>query len=38
MKNVWEMFRIVLDERKRLEIDPTIAILEECVAETFEEV
>ena len=33
MKNVWEMFRIVLDERKRREIDPTIAILDECIAE-----
>src|ERR1051326_5489988 len=33
MRNVWEMFRIVLDERKRREIDPTIAILEECIAE-----
>jgi len=33
MKDVWEMFRIVLDERKRREIDPTIAILEECIAE-----
>jgi DNA-binding transcriptional regulator GbsR (MarR family) len=33
MKNVWEMFRIVLDERKRREIDPTIAILEECIAD-----
>jgi len=33
IKNVWEMFRIVLDERKRREIDPTIAILEECLAE-----
>jgi len=33
MKNVWEMFRIVLDERKRREIDPTITILEECIAE-----
>jgi DNA-binding transcriptional regulator GbsR (MarR family) len=33
MKNVWEMFRIVLDERKRREIDPTIAVLEECMAE-----
>ena len=34
MKNVWDMFRIVLDERKRREIDPTIAMLEECIAET----
>ena len=33
MKNVWDMFRIVLDERKRREIDPTIAILDECIAE-----
>ena len=33
MKNVWEMFRIVLDERKRRELDPTIAVLEECLAE-----
>src|SRR5438874_10064426 len=33
MRNVWEMFRIVLDERKRREVDPTIAILEECIAE-----
>ncbi len=33
MKNVWEMFRMVLDERKRREIDPTIALLEECIAE-----
>ncbi len=37
MKNVWEMFRIVLDERKRREIDPTIAILEECIAEAASE-
>jgi DNA-binding transcriptional regulator GbsR (MarR family) len=33
MKNVWEMFRIVLDERKRREIDPTIEMLEECLSE-----
>jgi len=33
MKDVWEMFRIVLDERKRREIDPTIGILQECIAE-----
>src|SRR5689334_22066907 len=37
MKNVWEMFRIVLDERKRREIDPTIAMLEECIAEAGKE-
>lgn len=33
IKDVWEMFRIVLDERKRREIDPTLAMLRECVAE-----
>src|SRR5215472_569984 len=33
MKDVWEMFRVVLDERKRREIDPTIAILGECITE-----
>jgi DNA-binding transcriptional regulator GbsR (MarR family) len=32
MKDVWEMFRIVLDERKRREIDPTIQVLQECIA------
>src|SRR5664279_4753152 len=29
MKDVWEMFRSVLDERKRREVDPTIALLQE---------
>lgn len=33
MKEVWEMFRIVLDERKRREIDPTLAMLRQCVEE-----
>ena len=33
LKDVWKMFRIVLDERKRREIDPTIALLEDCIAE-----
>jgi DNA-binding transcriptional regulator GbsR (MarR family) len=33
MKDVWEMFRVVLDERKRREIDPTVALLRACVAE-----
>ena len=33
MKDVWEMFRIVLDERKRREVDPTIALLKECMTE-----
>ncbi|MGN6555430.1 MAG: GbsR/MarR family transcriptional regulator [Verrucomicrobiota bacterium] len=33
MKDTWEMFRIVLDERKRRELDPTLAMLRECIAE-----
>ena len=32
-QDVWEMFRIVLDERKKREIDPTIEVLRACVAE-----
>ena len=31
MKDVWELFRVVLDERKRREIDPTLEILRECI-------
>ncbi|MEW6307309.1 MAG: MarR family transcriptional regulator, partial [Verrucomicrobiota bacterium] len=34
MKDVWELFRVVLDERKRREIDPTMAMLRECIEET----
>jgi DNA-binding transcriptional regulator GbsR (MarR family) len=30
---VWEIFRIVAEERKRREIDPTLRVLQECVAE-----
>src|SRR2546423_6520302 len=33
MKDVWEMCAIVLDERKRREIDPTLAMLRECITE-----
>ena len=33
MKDVWEMFRVVLDERKKREIDPTMRLLQECIAE-----
>src|SRR5437870_10782693 len=31
MKDVWEMFRVVLDERKKREIDPTLNMLRACV-------
>jgi DNA-binding transcriptional regulator GbsR (MarR family) len=33
MKDVFEMFRVVLDERKKREIDPTMILLRACVAE-----
>jgi DNA-binding transcriptional regulator GbsR (MarR family) len=33
MKDLWEMFRVILEERKRREFDPTIAVVRECVAE-----
>ncbi len=33
VKDVWDLFRQVLDERKRREIDPTLAILRDCIAE-----
>src|SRR2546426_12419953 len=33
MKEVWEMFRVVLDERKKREIDPTLALLRQWIAE-----
>jgi DNA-binding transcriptional regulator GbsR (MarR family) len=36
MKDVWQMFRIVLDQRKRREIDPTLEVLRQCVAESQE--
>src|SRR5258705_11671427 len=34
MKEVWDMFRVVLDERKRREIDPTLKVLRDCIAES----
>ena len=33
IKDVWEIFRIVSEERKRREIDPTLKVIGECVAE-----
>lgn len=37
MKGVWEMFRVIAGERKRREIDPTLAVLRECVEEASKE-
>src|SRR5215471_9683042 len=33
MKDVWEMFRVVMDERKKREFDPTERLIRECIAE-----
>jgi DNA-binding transcriptional regulator GbsR (MarR family) len=33
LKDVWEIFRIVAEERKKREIDPTLRVLAECVHE-----
>jgi len=33
IKDVWEMFRIIIDQRKRREIDPTIDLLRLCISE-----
>src|SRR4029077_16969724 len=33
MKDVWEMFRIIVDERKKREVDPVLNMLREAVAE-----
>lgn len=33
VKDVWEIFRIVAEERKRREIDPTLRVVQECVSE-----
>ena len=32
MRDVWAMFQVILEERKRREVDPTIGVLRECVA------
>lgn len=33
IQDPWELFRIVLEERKRRDIDPTLRVLAECVGE-----
>jgi len=34
MKDVWEMFRVIVEQRKRREVDPTLQLLRHCLAET----
>lgn len=31
LHNVWDMFRIILEQRKKREVDPTLELLEECL-------
>ena len=33
LKDVWEIFRVIVEERKRREIDPTLTVLRECAIE-----
>lgn len=33
MKDVWEMFRLIVEQRKRREVDPTIQLLRQCLTQ-----
>ncbi len=33
MKDVWEMFRVIVEQRKRREVDPTAQLLRRCLEE-----
>jgi DNA-binding transcriptional regulator GbsR (MarR family) len=33
LQDVWEIFRVIVEERKRREIDPTLTVLRECTIE-----
>lgn len=33
LQDIWEMIRLILEERKRREIDPTVSVLEACLEE-----
>lgn len=33
LQDVWDIFRVILEERKRREIDPTLTVLRECAIE-----
>ena len=33
LKDVWEMFRIIVEQRKRREVDPTAQLLQRCLTE-----
>ena len=31
-QDIWDIFRVVMDERKKRELDPTLALLRDCAA------
>lgn len=33
LQDVWEIFRVIMEERKRRELDPTLTVLRECALE-----
>lgn len=33
LQDVWEIFRVIVEERKKREIDPTLSVLRECAIE-----
>ena len=37
LQDVWEIFRVIVEERKRREIDPTLTVLRECAIEGAED-
>ena len=37
LQDVWEIFRVIMEERKRREIDPTLTVLRECILEADED-
>src|SRR5579862_7066178 len=34
MKDVWELFRVIVEQRKRREVDPTLQLLRRCLADS----
>ena len=37
LQDVWEIFRVIVEERKKREIDPTLTVLRECAIEGSED-
>lgn len=33
LQDVWEIFRVIIEERKRREIDPTLTMLRDCIVD-----